>query len=1754
MWAPLALLLFVSSALAHTDLLIWKPNHTYHYRVETQGLAGMNKVSQQFAGLQLRGELVIEVTEPNVLLVHLQNVQHTQILKELQDSWHTKVSDQQLHYKNSWIQTTYKVDFQHGNMQKIYTEPQSPRWQLNVMKGILSQLQLSIVEPEDLPMEKASFSEFIVDEQSVSGHCNTSYNIQPMAKSQLELHPLVRIPALKDEMYWDVMKTRNYRDCLSMPMYQFSIVKNMDHDIHERYLKRSTQVNMVISRDKDDLTTIRSSVMKGTIDVRPKLNDFANSNILTKMKLTLTKLEPMTEMKDPPLNLVPAGNLLYVHHLMHDHQLDKTRIEPKVDYLETDPKSDKSHESSSSEKASSSNFLRRSIHQKLNRFGNNFMSNTEFHDREYGYFISKAEMHESMNNVLPSILGLNKNDGSKMLDPAEMMKQVVILVNEMVSEVQSSDEVLRQHTLEKFMMLTSLLRHLNEKELATVENDLSPKILPQKSKEPLLRWKIWRDAVVQAGTGPAFLTIRGWILEKKVRDFEAAQLLSRLPRVVHMPTAEYIKAFFELLKEPSVKNEFLLNTTAPYAFAELVRYVMVWDQKFFYPVRTFGMFVNNEEKKALTDVYIPYLAQELMDAQQKHHNSKILTYIIALGNIGHPAIVPVLEPYLEGKLKITSFQRMTIVASLRKLMEHQPDVVRPIVYRIYQNDKEHQEVRIAAVQLLMMSHPPLDMLKRMAERTHYEPNGEVNNAVVTGIRYLSKLSRERNRQDAHNAQAVRKLLNPKVKPNMRESYIFGQDYVNEQKEFEAAVYVNTIRGFKRFSPASASVELGTNRSHLSPPNLKIAVASTGSELLLRLLQLLFHPNLPTKSLSAVDAVAKNLQIPLQDEELLETSFVMDSEYAVNLIVLDKHEIFDLLESFLRVFKLAEEDKSDLMLASMMSWELAISYPSELGLPVTYRLQKPQLGYMRSKLHWKDKPNPYDLQMDVELDVLLSRKVMSRLDFVTVFDNQRYLSGFDVNMQLHLPAKLKLHVDEAARQLNVVYEPPKDKLRTTLLHYSVVPHNAIVDFCTIKPVLLHEQAYILYWKQPPSKTVENMGDLVITIETDHFRPNVTMQNFLFPVVVEQITQLIDKDVHYNKIEVGTKFDPNTDNTISFTISYDDILPPNDMLHKRIEDDFEISDDLWMSEMKKISKQHKSDPKAMKLVRMDMKIPNKHIHWHMNETIMQHSEHDTTMHYKAILQTSHSAWKFAAVLDLESAPSACPTLDLHSKHHNIWNALLHYESPDKTKQTIHLLAIQEQSEELNNFLVNSEMHKKCMMEKERHTVGLKNCQEFCKFIDQKDEMHMTMKVGNKPFHYMKYLFLKALAAHLMPIMHLELEDWEPQPQEHSHRSISVMVNKPLYDEMLNITMVAPPLRAYMHMDLIDLPDSFFNKHQLELLFGQSDARKCVLSADHLVSFNGLEYSVRLGQKHPYVLLINPTRQGLNERSNLISAIQGTPDETNVAVLVQQLDNGRRSLIIMKKERTVEILPPAPGSTDVRILVDGQNLESPLELWHTLTQLDIHISTLPSNVHEILLDSSEITIWYDSTNVQIKASDKYNGELRGLCGAKANIREHQLITPAGCYVEEPADVVELYAYDPANEDPLVEKAKEYATKNCIEHEHHQTDYVTDLETGKATQQQLWREKFAGISFNHYCTTMKTHWLEKDDEYCFSLRPLPYCNEGCKPTKMVSKAIAHFCEPINSEVVALKNRIQSGANPDFRDRKVSLHENLQVPASCRP
>lgn len=242
----------------------------------------------------------------------------------------------------------------------------------------------------------------------------------------------------------------------------------------------------------------------------------------------------------------------------------------------------------------------------------------------------------------------------------------------------------------------------------------------------------------------------------------------------------------------------------------------------FYPVQSYGRLANRNYK-IVTDEVIPYLAQQLKQAVKQEDSHKTLVIIRSLGNLGHQEILNVLEPYLEGRLPTTDFQRLAMVTALDRFAINYPKTARSVLYKIYQNVGEAHEVRCAAVFQLMRTNPQAALLQRMAEQTNQEPSRHVRAAVKSALESAAQLTAPENAELAANAKAAANILSPKtsglqysrshlrdyVAKNLEASYSQQVSFIGSKDDvIPQAIYIATeqnLGGFKKYSEYHAMV-------------------------------------------------------------------------------------------------------------------------------------------------------------------------------------------------------------------------------------------------------------------------------------------------------------------------------------------------------------------------------------------------------------------------------------------------------------------------------------------------------------------------------------------------------------------------------------------------------------------------------------------------------------------------------------------------------------------------------------------------------------------------------------------------------------------------------------------------------------------------------------------------------------------------------------------------------------------------------------
>jgi len=296
-------------------------------------------------------------------------------------------------------------------------------------------------------------------------------------------------------------------------------------------LQQLSSTQMFISGNLKHFT-IHSTLMKNHISVKPEKTDPFLGDVHNFMRLTLMKKNKISKLTlDSPelTNFESTGNLVYTYNNPFSHVENRRMRQPSI--------SRNSEQVESLERPSSS-----SQDQDDNESSS---SSKEYYKQDDSLLHLRSALHLAPSvPLLPYYVGY-KGKSIQMSDKVNVVKHAGDLISQIADELQPP---YKESTLEKYIILKNLVRTMSRKQYSELEDY----ILHNKDEQDRDTWSILRDAVTQAGTGPALLTIENWIKNKKLEGVEAARIVSELPKKARLPDAKYVKKLFVSIRSRTI--------------------------------------------------------------------------------------------------------------------------------------------------------------------------------------------------------------------------------------------------------------------------------------------------------------------------------------------------------------------------------------------------------------------------------------------------------------------------------------------------------------------------------------------------------------------------------------------------------------------------------------------------------------------------------------------------------------------------------------------------------------------------------------------------------------------------------------------------------------------------------------------------------------------------------------------------------------------------------------------------------------------------------------------------------------------------------------------------------------------------------------------------------------------------------------------------------------------------------------------------
>ncbi|KAL1493355.1 hypothetical protein ABEB36_011424 [Hypothenemus hampei] len=1791
MWSSLALCLFVGLAYASTTPA-WENDKEYVYSVNGRTLSSLHETADHYSGIFLKAKLSVSLLINGKLQGKIVDPQYAQIQTQLPDGWQSEIPESQLSYQGLKLsQKPFQIELENGLVKNLIVEKEVTNWEANIIRSFVSQFQLDIQgnnainsSMNNFPSEDHMNGVFKTMEETVTGKCETLYQIRRLPEYLIQSQPWL---APQDELRSDkevieISKFKNYSNAEDMLSYHYGFGHVVDNEpasnkMGQFFIRESN--SRVIVTGKLSRYTIQNTYTVNKIMMNPIFKNQQMGSVISMINMTLDQLNPSAapqELSDPvELDLDYAFETSYSGK--HGHQQWKG-------HMNDQESSEESNEQQRNRPRGISMAISKQQKQR---------SSEESNSRSPRLSLSQAPNSP----LLPYLVGYFGKSIRENKD-FDIKENVQTIVKQISAELTDAAKILSESTLNKYVILNKLVRMMTADEIKSVAEQLYPQDQQDESRRT---WAVFRDSVAEAGTGPAFLTIQEWIQTKKIEEREAASVIETMANAVRAPTEEYMSQFFEIVKSSDVQKQDYLNETSLLAYTNLIYrvYGTKYESHNQYPVHAYGNFNTRDGREFVETTVIPFLARQLKYYVSESDARKIHVYTRALANIGHQQILKEFEPYLEGKSQISQFQRMWMVWSLDRLVRSHPQSAQSVLYKMYQNNAELPEIRtVAAYLVIAKTNPPAEMLQHMAQYTNVDAQEEVNAAIKSALLAAAKLEAPQYKELRENAQSAVPLLTRK-QYGTQESYLELRDYIVKHIGFESHQFLE-VGSPDSFVPKALNFDLQQKMHGMNYEDLTVrGVVSSIRDLtnvLWRQTQKSRQEqedrsknNNSDKTWSSSN-VSQWLKYQQQRREQLEAVIYGEIEYVQKLWSFDNQTVERLPEIVRQQEELLRQGKQFNYVKLWQLKEMALSFPTEMGLPFLYTYDVPIIINCQGQVKAQATPQissnnllnePEAITVDITSDVTFSSAIQSQLSFVTPFDHQVYMAGYDRNFQLHAPVQATAEINIKNKEMKIQFEVNDKGDESRLLHISSSPYVSRDDIMTIKPVALRENTYVIkpqvdqhrffdatlgkkqtglsfrVWGHYPVQTL-NINELTKLWKSEGV---LTMWDYLWTNARMEYT------------EANVAFEPNQSSTnkVTLHLKYDE----QDRQQPEVQDDEAIWTWKQLQSILQVDNTEQRQQQTMKhigsgiksahLDSLDISVEFEGGEKHQHVCGYAFAKSNSDALSKSLIYYNNeegNPFAFEAKANVPNTNGLDLTQSLSTKPSADYTYQLQYAQSNniaKVSSTFQLT----RSDRRTNYLINKEpMYRVCKEQMQQGNFQLAACQNMTIRANFLDNIKYNVQFENVNKQVVNYVddTLKALIIYYYPMV--EVSSIE---SEGDNKVTGEIQFQPEDFRQVNVTIESDGQRVrfynisaggeFAKAILVPHPVFHLRSRVSAVALGHKNFRPtCVIDQTAAQTFNNRTYPLTLNQDYSVVLQYIPKDAPVDENDENQSVQDQLKQQVeNYIVLARKTSEKQKEILLSLNHpktqgKTVEIkLEPSQTSRNQRkmtpaakVTVDGESAEFDDKQSADYFNGLIEIYALPNGEVKLEVQRAFYLI-FDGQRVKITATTgKLRDSIMGLCGQFNNDQFEDFTVPAKCIVRSPEEFFKRYNAD--NQQNRQQRSGEYQSDCVYKVLPLYINAVSDNDVAR-TQSLHQRQQNSG-------TKLRTRYVEQNREICFTIRPVAQCNGTARKT--VTKNVSVHCIEGTKTAYYWKLQIDQGGNPDFSNKSETKTIPMELPLQC--
>merc|ERR1719394_2392027 len=337
--------------------------------------------------------------------------------------------------------------------------------------------------------------------------------------------------------------------------------------------------------------------------------------------------------------------------------------------------------------------------------------------------------------VQPDIESRPKTLYPNIKSPEEILREVPAVFKSIVEIARQSPESAQssEDVTGRVVMISRALVSLGLQDMKTLWQQIEAS-LPENLKVPA--YNSFLDILSMTGTNPAVKFIIEEVKTGKLVGENAAMIVSNAIRSAKTPTKPLLKELIDLLKHIAEQDNRPMISTVTLAVTPLIHKACIHETSSVsdFPAKSYGRFCDEKTPEITRDL-IPFLAEKLFAARKSDIN-QLLTYINALGNLGHDGAAMHLMKVVDD-VNFDVHARSVAVYQLRKTAATNPALYKPVLLQLIAHEAEADEVRMAAITILPVTLPTSFHLNKLAIRTWWEPSKQVSAYITSTLHALA---------------------------------------------------------------------------------------------------------------------------------------------------------------------------------------------------------------------------------------------------------------------------------------------------------------------------------------------------------------------------------------------------------------------------------------------------------------------------------------------------------------------------------------------------------------------------------------------------------------------------------------------------------------------------------------------------------------------------------------------------------------------------------------------------------------------------------------------------------------------------------------------------------------------------------------------------------------------------------------------------------------------------------------------------------